>query len=51
MKYKMVGNAPQYFPDLYGVVNPGDIVETDKVLVNPNLERIKDTPASPAKGD
>ena len=52
MKYKMVGNTPQYFPDLYGIVNPGEIVETSKVLNNPNLKEIKDEmPAHPAKED
>lgn len=49
MKYRMIGNAPQFFPDLYCVLQPGEVIETNKDLVNINLERVKDTPASPAK--
>ena len=41
-RYRYTGEAEALIPDLHRVVQPGEVVETDQVLVNPNLEPVAD---------
>ena len=50
MRYRYVGPAPLFVPDLHLVVHPGDEVDSgDTVLRHNDFREIKDRPERPAK--
>ncbi len=47
LKYRYTGEAEALIPDLHRIIRPGEVIETDQALNNPNLELVAEK--APAK--
>ena len=53
LRYRYTGEAEALIPDLHMTVRPGQVIETDQALNNPNLELVADEalPSRTAKAE
>lgn len=48
-RYRYTGEGPALLPDIHRTVEPGDVIETDRPINNPNFEAITDAKPARAK--